>query len=202
MLPFLLQGQIQNLLSPPSPSGSSPPPSLCGQDISDQIVAWQENPFDPHLIARMRTVAYRMKVVMAYIDNLIAWGDYLFRQNTRESINEATQIYVLAQEILGPRPTEIPQRGTIQDYTYHDLTTLFGLDDFSNTLVLLENQFPFTTAASSSSGASSGVSSAASTASMGFYFCIPPNDQLSKYWDTVAGPGRCLLQWTGQRRNY
>ena len=41
---------------------------------------------------------------MRYLDNLIAWGDQLFRRDTIESINEATQLYVLAAEILGPRP--------------------------------------------------------------------------------------------------
>ena len=40
---------------------------------------------------------------MRYIDNLVAWGDSLFRQNTLESINEATLMYVLASELLGPR---------------------------------------------------------------------------------------------------
>jgi hypothetical protein len=29
---------------------------------------------------------------MAYLDNLIAWGDSLFQQYTIETINEATQI--------------------------------------------------------------------------------------------------------------
>ena len=48
--------------------------------------------------ARSRT---RSNVVMKYIDNLIAWGDQLFRQDTIESINEATQLYVLADELLG-----------------------------------------------------------------------------------------------------
>ncbi len=145
-----VEGQIENLFS------SSPPniPSPCGQDTQNQILAWQANPFDPFLIGRMRTIAFRMKVVMAYLDNLIAWGDSLFAQNTRESINEATQIYVLAKDILGPRPVQIPQRGTIQDYTYNDLITLFGLNAstplgaFSNVLVQMENDFPYLTVAS------------------------------------------------------
>ena len=72
--------------------------------IDDQVAAWQENPFKPHVIARMRVVAYMKAVVMSYIDNLIAWGDQLFRQDTIETINEATQLYVLAAQILGKRP--------------------------------------------------------------------------------------------------
>ena len=47
-------------------------------------------------------------VVMAYLDNLIAWGDYLFDQVTNESINEATLYYILAYQILGDRPVALP----------------------------------------------------------------------------------------------
>ena len=120
-------GQIQNIFYPPA-SGS--PPSSCGEGIADQIAAWQDDPFNPFLIARMRPVAFRMYVVMTYIQHHLSYGDYLFAQNTRESINEATLHYVLAQELLGPQPVEIPTRGTSQDYTYNDLATLYGLDDF------------------------------------------------------------------------
>ena len=56
----------------------------------------------------MRTTAYQKTVVMKYIDTLIAWGDQLFRRDTLETINEATQIYVLAANILGRRPVEPP----------------------------------------------------------------------------------------------
>jgi hypothetical protein len=48
---------------------------------------------------------------MAYLDNLIAWGDALFRQDTGESIDEARQLYVLAANVLGPRPQEVPRQG-------------------------------------------------------------------------------------------
>jgi hypothetical protein len=178
-----VEGQIQNLLYPSNSGSTGTPPSLCGQDINDQISQWKKNPFEPFLIGRMRSVAFRMKVVMAYLDNLIAWGDSLFAQNTRESINEATQIYVLAKEILGDRTVQIPQRGTIQDYTYNDLVQLFGVDEFSNTLVVMENNFPNLTA--SSAPATAGLSAAVSMSSHALYFCVPPNTNLLSYWDTV-----------------
>ena len=72
--------------------------------FQDQIKEWRHNPFQPHLIARARLIAYQKNVVMKYLDNLIAWGDQLFLQDTIESINEATQLYILAANILGPRP--------------------------------------------------------------------------------------------------
>jgi hypothetical protein len=177
-----VQGQIQNLLYPPA-NGSSAQPNLCGRDIADQIAAWVGNPFNPFAIARMRTVAFRMKVVMAYLDNLLAWGDNLFAQNTRESINEATQIYVLAKEILGARPIQIPQRGAAADYTYNDLATLYGIDDFSNALVQMENDFPYLSV--SAAQANNGLGAALSMSSVVPYFCFPANDNLLAYWDTV-----------------
>jgi hypothetical protein len=176
-----VEGQIQNLLYPP-PNGSAPR-ARCGQDISEQIAAWVANPFDPFLIGRMRPIAFRMKVVMAYLDNLIAWGDSLFRQNTRESINEATQIYVLAKDILGPRPEQIPERGVIQDYTYNDLKTLYGIDKSSNAVVQMENEFPYLSAANGK--ASSGLGATIEMSSVIPYFCFPPNTNLLAYWDTV-----------------
>ncbi len=57
-------------------------------------------PFRPHAIARFRQSAYMFKTVMAYLDNIIAAGDNLFRQDTAESINQATQYFVLAANIL------------------------------------------------------------------------------------------------------
>ena len=44
---------------------------------------------------------------MKYIDNLLDWGDSLFAQFTMESVNEATMLYVMARDILGPRPAEL-----------------------------------------------------------------------------------------------
>ena len=55
-----------------------------------------------------RTVAYQKNVLIKYIQTLIAWGDQLFRQDSMESVNEATQLYVLAAMLLGPRPRKSP----------------------------------------------------------------------------------------------
>jgi hypothetical protein len=55
---------------------------------------------------------------MKYLDNLIAWGDQLFRRDTIESINEAPQLYVLALELLGERPDTLPPRTTPEVKTF------------------------------------------------------------------------------------
>ncbi|MDR2009146.1 MAG: hypothetical protein LBQ22_01520 [Bacteroidales bacterium] len=75
----------------------------------NEINEWLNNPYNPHLIARSRLVAYQKAIVMKYIDNIIAWADQLFRQDTLESNNEATLLYILAYEILGKRPALIPK---------------------------------------------------------------------------------------------
>ena len=42
---------------------------------------------------------------------------YSSRTRSR-SINEATQLYVLAANLLGPRPQHIPSRGVVQPKTF------------------------------------------------------------------------------------
>jgi hypothetical protein len=145
------------------------------------IDEWRDSPFRPHLIARHFPVAYMKKVVLAYLDNLIAWGDHLFRQDTLESINGATQLYVMAAQVLGPRPQFVPRRGTVKAETYDSLVD--KLDAFSNASVELENLFPYSSEVNTvtSSGAESLLGMATA-----LYFCLPPNEQLLTYWDTVA----------------
>ncbi len=151
-----------------------------GKENGD-IAEWRDNPFDPHLIASNRPLAYMKHVVIKYVENLIAWGDSLFRQFTMESVNEALQIYVIANHILGPRPEFVPKRGEIKAESYDSLR--IKLDDFSNALVELENLFPFSSDVPVST--SSGGSNILSVGSA-LYFCIPPNEKLLDYWDTAA----------------
>ncbi len=77
---------------------------------------------------------------MKYIDNLIAWGDQLFRRDTMESINEATTLYVLAYELLGRRPVKVPS-ASHEDKSYEELIADGALDPFGNRSVpaLIEN---------------------------------------------------------------
>ena len=89
--------------------------------VRDQLSAWWEKPFSPHVIARLRIAAYQKAVVMKYIDNLVEWGDKLFRRDTMESIQEATQIYILAANILGPRPEKIPPIVSKEPLTFQQM---------------------------------------------------------------------------------
>jgi hypothetical protein len=154
------------------------------QETIDSIGAWKDAPFRPHAIARYRQSAYMLKAVMAYLDNLIAWGDSLFQQDTGESINEATQLYVLAANILGPRPQAVPRKGSVRAQTYAGLRA--ELDAFGNALVEFEADIPFDLTPAPPPSSNTGQTGTLSSVGQTLFFCIPRNDRLLTYWDTVA----------------
>ncbi|EYF00196.1 neuraminidase-like domain-containing protein [Chondromyces apiculatus] len=151
------------------------------ESLSLQIEAWRRDPFNPHHIARLRPLAYQKTVVMKYIDNLIRWADHLFQQDTVESTTQAMQLYLLAAEILGPRPQAIPKRAEAAPKTYRELEPL--LDDMSNALVEVEGWAPPGTG---STGVGEDDQAEPFVMPSVLYFCIPPNDVLLGYWDRVA----------------
>lgn len=148
----------------------------------DAILA---NPFDPFTVARTRPGAFQWYVVMKYLDNLIAWGDSLFLQDTVETLNEATLCYVLAANLLGQKPRMMPQPGKTSVKNFRQLKQA-GLDRMSNALVQLELQFPFNTIASGPGPATADQSGALFGIGRSLYFCLPQNQKLLAYWDTVA----------------
>ncbi|GLV54299.1 hypothetical protein KDH_11470 [Dictyobacter sp. S3.2.2.5] len=154
------------------------------QDTINSIEAWKNAPFRPFVVARYRQTAFMFKAVMAYLDNLIAWGDTLFQQDTGESINEATQLYVLAANILGPRPQEVPQKGNVSAQTYASLRN--DLDAFGNALRELETSIPFDIAPHPSFATRQEQLDSLRSAGNVLYFCVPRNDKLLGYWDIVA----------------
>jgi len=178
--------RIQELLTLLSYTGSDQDTLKRKADVEDQVKQWRDNPFNPHLIARLRITAYQKTVVMKYIDNLIAWADQLFNRDTIESINEATQLYILAYNMLRLRPERIPARGKVQPETYATLTLNGKLDSLSNKLVPMQNELLYSVSDSSSSNGSSSNGTGSLNLGTTFYFCIPKNDKLLEYWDTVA----------------
>ena len=154
------------------------------KNFKAQIEEWRNKPFQPHVIARTRFVAYQYQVVMKYLDNLIAWGDSLFRQDTIETINEASQLYVLAANILGPKPQEVPRRGNTKPQTFHSLRN--RLDEFGNALVGMEGEFPFNLFSPGVTNADSDKVNTLLGVGQSLYFCLPPNEKLLEYWDLVS----------------
>ena len=177
-----------------------------GEAIKKQIKAWEENPFNPHLLGRFRRLAYMKTVVMKYLDNLIAWGDQLFRMDSIESMNEATQLYVLAGQILGKLPVETEAKPR-ESKSFIELAA--QLTQMGNAWVNLENNMineyeedyvQYSGVSNKGSYLKNNVSSKlkdnkTKTADNGattsilddiLYFCMSPNEKLLSYWDTVA----------------
>lgn len=98
--------------------------------LVNTVRMWEDNPFEPHMLGQLLIKPYMRNVAITYINNLISWGDMLFRQDTIESINEATQLYAVAADLLGRKPVLLRQGGRT-DRTYAQLETL-GLDELSN----------------------------------------------------------------------
>ncbi|NYT10718.1 MAG: hypothetical protein GKC09_12435, partial [Methanosarcinales archaeon] len=149
------------------------------EEFENCVLEWRKNPFKPHLIARMRPITYQKTVVMKYIDNLIAWGDQLFRRDSIESINEATQLYILASEILGRRPEDIPRRALPKAQTYNTLERSLG--NVFDAVVQVEEFLP-----PYAELIIQPKDKPRLTLPTMLYFCLPKNDHLLEYWDTVA----------------
>jgi hypothetical protein len=183
---ILTINSLLQLLSTPDNQGLSAAQQAAKAAVLTGYNAMLQDPFQPHAIARTRISAYQWYVVMKYLDNLIAWGDSLFLQDTIETLNEATLCYVLAANILGPRPQQVPQQTVTTAMNFRQLKQL-GLDPMGNTLVNLESQFPFnqaqTPAGSTASDDQSGVLFGVART---LFFCIPQNQQVLGYWDIVA----------------
>ncbi|MBP6812393.1 MAG: hypothetical protein KA138_12780, partial [Saprospiraceae bacterium] len=167
---------------------------------------YRRDPFNPHAIARLRITAYQKAIVMKYIDNLLDWGDDLFNRYTRESLNEAAMLYMLASDILGPRPAVFGECKVAEEaqLTYGNLAQKEeALGDF---LIRLEN-WSIENAPENPEGEPVLTSNVNNdpAAALGdtLAFCIPQNENLREYWDRVADRmykiRRCL-DINGQRR--
>ncbi|WP_437580752.1 hypothetical protein [Sorangium sp. So ce887] len=65
-LPGSQQGRMARLMGALLTSQDDEPEKL---DLVAQIAAWRKDPFSPHLIARMRPIAYQKAVVMKYVES-------------------------------------------------------------------------------------------------------------------------------------
>jgi hypothetical protein len=201
-LGFRSPNLVENLVAVLSYTGNDP---VQLQLRKSALSGYQEifsHPFDPYAVARTRPLAFMYYVVMKYTDNLIARGDSLYLQNTPETINEARLCYVLAANLWGRRPQQLPARGTSQPMSYNDLKKA-GMDAMGNALVDLEVQFPFNGMLAGTSDAGSDIAGASKTYAVGpslhssgsaalppiaqiLYFCFPVNQKLLSYWDIIA----------------
>ncbi len=154
------------------------------EDTFNSIMAWKDNPFRPHLVARYRQSAFMFKTVFAYLDNLIAWGDSDFRKDQPEDVDAALLQYVQAAKILGPRPQEVPAKGSVRPQTYANLSQ--DLSELGNAMRRLETEVLINIAPLPSDAKSDDRFSTIQSLGNALYFCVPRNDKLLGYWDTVA----------------
>ncbi|MGW4797420.1 Tc toxin subunit A-related protein [Nonomuraea sp. NPDC004297] len=135
------------------------------------LKAYRDDPFDPHAIAELRPSAYRRAVVMAYLDNVLDWGDVLFRQYTAESLDEARMLYVLAFDLLGKRPQAVGGRHLTAARTFAEIDATTPADPYAEVITgggtLLDGM----------GAIHRGVGNG--------YFFIPGNTALGEYWDRV-----------------
>ena len=153
-------------------------------DHDVQAYFFQRNPFDVHALAEQEPVAYRLAVVRQFVETLLDWADHLFSQDSIESIAEATQLYLYAASVLGPRPVDRPSsQGEGAAMTFEDVREATrGEDDtLLNPQVALENLLRQSDA---NVPAIRLEVDAASPPEVGL-FCEPRNEGFLVLWDKV-----------------
>lgn len=144
-----------------------------------QIAIYNNNPFDPFAIARLRIGAFEKSIVMSYLDNLIAWGDAFFTQYTWEALTAASMLYVYAYNLLGDRPVNVGACPSQPSKNFDEIRKKYqsskGIPQF---LIDMENLIPTNSiVAPELFGKPFNEIDA--------YFCVPENQQMLAYWDIV-----------------
>lgn len=147
--------------------------------VQKLINRWRDAPFRPFLIARSRYIAFLWRTLFAYLDNLLAWADSQYRRDTRESINEATMLYVLAERILGRRPQLHQGTSKRDSVTFEEVIKKW--DDFANYWIDVG-----TTDGSNRPNAWRLKNSIKQPNPDGMlYFCMPFNEKILDYWNII-----------------
>jgi hypothetical protein len=147
-----------------------------------EIRAYNDEPFDPHAIARLRIGAYEKSVVMAYIGNLLDWGDREFTRYTWESVTSARMLYSYAFDLLGARPVDLGKCEEQPPVTFAEVRARYaseagGIPQF---LIDMENALPGGQPGGPVlEGAEKGFND------LGTTFTVPENEQLLGLWDRV-----------------
>lgn len=143
-----------------------------------EINTYNSDPFDPDAIARLRISAYAKTTVMKYVDNLIRWGDSLFALDTRESIAQATNLYLAAAGLLGKRPEVVGELPPRPPQSFDQILAASG-GTIPQFLVELENTGFVPLTGEGARFADVPVND------IDAYFCVPENAELMAYWDRI-----------------
>jgi len=174
------QSNIASLIKLLSGGTTDPAQDSLQTSFEKQIKAWRDTPFEPHRIAEHRLSAYMMWMAFEYIDVLCDWGDQLFKQDSIESINEATNLYMLASEILGKRSDIVDKSIEENSFSYEELLHQPYTDDWSQLEGVVATLSPDN--GCKPEGCNASVLGVLSTSN---YFCVPPNPKLNDYWDKI-----------------
>lgn len=146
------------------------------------IQAYNDSPFNPHAIARLRINAYGKYTIMEYVSNIVEWGDSQFLLNTWESLTSATMMYVWAYDLLGPKPQQI---GTVRQgeaKSYDEIEKFYeGAGKIPQFIIDLEKKIQ-------KYGEEHDfipVSEEVPFNDIRAYFGVPENDQILLLWDIV-----------------
>lgn len=157
--------------------------SYMGHGVGPGTTEKMANPSAAHVAARERPVAYMKRIMMKYIEILIASGDDYFRQGSLEAVPLALQRYIEASHVLGRKPQDVPTLGQRRVKTYATL-----LKD----VVDMELLFPFgmnlarRQADGSTPPRAEGVSEGGLKCFMRTsYFCIPTNPRFQALRDLL-----------------
>lgn len=139
-----------------------------------QINAYNQFPFDPDAIARLRIGAYEKTVVIKYVDNLIKWGDWYFSQYSWETITTASMLYSYAYNLLGPEPENLGACDIEPPATFAEILKKYG-DKIPQFKITLEDHV----------GLSRNALAFQPYNEIDAYFNIPENKKLNQTWDVV-----------------
>lgn len=140
-----------------------------------QLAVSRYDPFDPDALAAIRWGAWEKNVFQQYIRNLIAWGDQNFAGDTWEDVSEATQLYVVADSLLGVPPLPPAKLLHRPALSYSAIAANYSSGDIPEFLIDLE------TKVSVGNHVTTGMASV-----LNGYFCVPENTQLTQLWAVVA----------------
>lgn len=146
-------------------------------DSNPAVAVYNDDPFDPHAIARLRIGAYEKYTVIQYIQNLIDWGDRSFSGNTWETLSTATLLYTVASELLGSKPVDKGAAPARTPVSYSDIRAKYGQDipqfliDMAAALDSRDDDVEWTLHTP--------------VMEISSYFTIPENTTLLQLWDVV-----------------
>ncbi len=152
------------------------------QILADEkaISAYNNSPFDPHAIARLRIDAYAKYTIMEYVSHLIAWGDMYFIQNTWESLTTATMFYVWASDLLGERPKPMKEFDEKASKTFQEIEDYYEKQgEIPQFLIELEEKI----CTYAKENTDFKVNDEIPYNDVRGYFGVPENEQFMQLWD-------------------